>query len=1119
MSVKIITGSIGSGKTEYCIDDISKIHNMHPLSRCILLVPTHYTHETERMLINKFGGTGLNNIECTSFEKLARELLPATHKLGASGKNALICRAIAYALDEIKDKDFDRKLVCAIAKAGFCDIASSLISELHHYNIDNDTLYNQSQAEENPMLAQKLEILSIISQKYSDLIQNADYSDSDDDLAQLAKILPDNFSSSDYVWIDKFDELLPQQLEIVFALIDSGADITITFNVCPFYEDTYYGTKTAISDICKYTSADTIRLDGQMKHINSPDLKFLLSNWHSRERYSGKCTNTEIFAARDPYTETEHTARKILDLVREDGYRFCDIGILFESRDSYSHIIEAVFDEYEIPYYTDTKISISEYPIAMQILALFDVIKHNWNYSSMFEYLRAGFVYTKERTDKGAVKYTRLNADTLDLLENHVLKYGIEYKSAWCKSWLDSDKNIIDTAFSKESNNSSVGELLENMRKTVITPILNYNEAAKESQTVSDYCRALFKFLEDINLYQGLKSELMHMALTDATADGQRFGQIWNLILQILDEVNTALGTQTATHDEFCQYITAAMSKCEIRTVPSGIDRVYIGSANTNRAIPTPVIFVMGAVAGTYPNINAQEGFLSNSDRISLLDNNIRLAPTTIKKAEKQTNMVYKLLSAVKDRLYISYPSMTAEGTANLPSQMITDIKSVLCDIPVTDDIAGDDILYISSPKSTMHRFLINPTDNPLWEHVNSWYNDNNEWKQKLFRVNSSKYQFTHRNIELAPDISQELYRDKIRYSATRLNAYANCPFSHFMQYGLNIRERDEYELKATDTGTYAHEIIHRFCTEIDNNSDLSWETLDDKKCAELVSDFVSDTIKKIQNSNLRDKEMTADILRRMGNTVSEAAKTVAKSIQCGEFEIESYEKSVTVHLTDNIELGGIIDRLDVCRHDGINEYRIIDYKTGSKSFSVADIYNGIDMQPVIYALAMRMLDNKAMISGMYYSLVHNDYVTADITSKKETINNALKNNTAYSGVTFVGNDIDEPVPTNEIDRVESEFSRSNSSMFFGSKLAYGKSIRTRPEGEWLMDKVCDNIIKADRDIRNGNIAISPITRGNSGACTYCPYSPVCRFDYDLRTEREINEKDSDVWDILKEET
>ncbi|MBQ3124054.1 MAG: exodeoxyribonuclease V subunit gamma [Clostridia bacterium] len=1124
MAVKIITGSIGSGKTRYCIDEISKVHKSDPSRRCIMLVPSHYSHETEHMLITEFGGTGLNNIECTSFEKMARELISDTSKrLGASGKHVLICRAITLTLKTAqKDTDkLDRRLIRAVSKRGFIDVAASLISELHRYNVTPETVLAYSQSTENPLLSQKLHLLSLIAENYEKLLESTDYTDCDDDLSRLAKVIGNSITNNDSIWLDKFDEFLPQQLEVVKALIMSGADITITFNTCRNSDDTYYATKKAIEDIRNFTAIEMIHLDGEMSHVNAPDLRFLFESWFDRDVYSGKCENIEIFAARDAYTETEHVASKILDLVREDKYRFYNMGILCPN--GYSHIIEAVFDEYDIPYYTDERIAISEYPIAMQILSLFDIIEHNWNYDSMFEYLRAGFVYTKTRTESGKTKFSRLNPDDIDLLENYVLRYGIEYKNAWCRSWLTNSRGIIDTAFEKDSTNTEASQKLDDLRATVIAPIINYSEAVKASETVSDYCRALFAFLEDINLYQGLKNELLSMAINNATADAQRFGQIWNLILDVLDQVNTALGDEEATHEEFAQYIISAMEQCQIRTVPSGIDRVFIGNTDMNRAIPTPVVFAMGAVSGTFPQLNASEGFLSNADRITLSENNLRLAPTTVKKAEKQYNTVYKLLSATTDKLYISYPSMTADGASNLPSQLVTDIKDKFCDLHVIDDILAEDsdILHISSPKPTLHKFLINPSEHPLWSHVDAWFNEHEEWRNRLFSVKKAKRNFSYRKIELNEDIAQDLYSNKNRYSATRLNSYANCPFSHFLRYGLDAREREEYDIKPTDTGTYAHEIIRRFCTRIDEDENLSWHSMDDEKCTGLVSEIVADTLDKINASELRDKEMTADILSRMGETVTEAAKTVCRSINCGEFEIDSYEKEILVKLNDNIEIGGIIDRLDVCRLPDRNEYRIIDYKTGHKDFSVADIYHGLDMQPVIYALAMRILDDKATISGMYYSMVHNSFASIGVTSGEKSIDTALRKNTEYNGITFVGDDKNSPIPQEEIDRIESELSRADGSLFFTGKkneLGYSKSVKSRSEGEWLMGRVRDNIINADKDIRNGNIAITPLVRGGNSACTYCAYRQVCRFDESVISERCITDNDSDIWNKSEED-
>ncbi len=1123
MSVKLITGCIGSGKTRYCIDRIRKLHTSDSSQKCIVLVPSHYTHETERMLITEFGGTGLNNIECTSFEKLSRELVNTSdERLNAIGRGVIISHAIKLALDEFETGDYkiSNRLIRAVKKQGFVDVVNSFISELHRYSVTAQMLENEAGSTQSDNLSQKLTVMSVICKYYEKLRSDAGYIDSDEDLLRLAGVIKHTFDGSEHIFIDKFDELLPQQFEVLKALVDVGADITITFNTCADTSDTYYGTTNAINSILNYTSVQTLHLDGGMEHIkNAPDLKFLFDSWFDRDVYEKEVHNAEIFIARDAYTEAEHISSKILDLVRENGYRFRDISILCSDTSEYSHILEAIFDEYEIPYYSDERIAISEYPIVMQILALFDIIENDWDYSSVFEYLRAGFVYTKQ---KG--RYIRLDSNKLDKLENFVLKYNIEHRFAWQRSWLDRNYSIMDTALGKTPTSDKLNtDELEALRLEIITPIISYSEAVDKAETVSDYCHALFEFLENINLYKGLKSELLSMAINHATTDAQRFGQIWNLILDTLNQVHTALGDKKVSHEEFCTYIRTAMSQCQIRTIPSGIDRVFIGSEDMNRAFATKVIFVIGAVSGTFPKLSQDEGFLSNADRVTLAENAVVLAPTTIKKADKQRNIVYKLLSAVTDKLYISYPSMTSDGASCLPSQTVRDIMDKLPKIRVTDDLSENDdtMLYVSSPKVTMHRRLISPNEHPLWKHVDSWFSEHDIWQSKIVSVEKSKRQFSRRRITLRPEIAKTLFDGEIRYSATRLNSYANCPFSHYLKYGLGVREREEYEMNAADTGTYAHEIIHRFCEVIDNDPALDWDSVSDEKCSELVSEIVSETIDKVNTSTLSNKENVADILRRMGSTVEQAAKTVCKSISCGEFTTDAYEKEINVDIAENIKVCGVIDRLDVCRHDGVNEYRIIDYKTGSKDFKVSEIYHGLDMQPVIYALAMRMLDKDAVISGMYYSMVHNNFAHIGTTSHEATAMTSLKKNTAYNGISFVGYDEKSAIPPEELDRIESELSRAERGLFLkgaNGEVRYSKNLKTRPQSELLMGMVKDKIIETDSDIRNGNIAISPLSHGSKNACTYCEYSSICRFDEALKNPRIITEQDKEIWEMLEED-
>ena len=53
---------------------------------------------------------------------------------------------------------------------------------------------------------------------------------------------------------------------------------------------------------------------------------------------------------------------------------------------------------------------------------------------------------------------------------------------------------------------------------------------------------------------------------------------------------------------------------------------------------------------------------------------------------------------------------------------------------------------------------------------------------------------------------ARALYGQKLQGSVTRLEQFAACAYAHFLKYGLELMERQEYQLEAVDMGNLFHQ-------------------------------------------------------------------------------------------------------------------------------------------------------------------------------------------------------------------------------------------------------------------------------------------------------------------------
>lgn len=56
--------------------------------------------------------------------------------------------------------------------------------------------------------------------------------------------------------------------------------------------------------------------------------------------------------------------------------------------------------------------------------------------------------------------------------------------------------------------------------------------------------------------------------------------------------------------------------------------------------------------------------------------------------------------------------------------------------------------------------------------------------------------------------MARALYGTQLENSVSRLERFAACAYAHFLEYGLMLKEREEYRFEQVDMGNIFHEVL-----------------------------------------------------------------------------------------------------------------------------------------------------------------------------------------------------------------------------------------------------------------------------------------------------------------------
>ena len=1113
MSLRFVLGGSGAGKSTRIYSEVLKEAKKEPDRNFFIIVPDQFTMQTQKELIIHPDNEshGILNIDVLSFGRLSHRIFEEVGKknlpvLDDTGKSLILRKIAGECKDELS------YLGTFLQKQGYIHEVKSAISEFMQYGISvKDVGRLMEYAKSKGALYHKLEDLQILYKKFEEFIRDK-FITTEETLDVLCEVLKKSKIIKDSIVVfDGFTGFTPIQYNVIRELLLCTKEVWMTITVDlredPFTMDgeqkLFHLSKKTIADVCRLAKEAGIergedifvgKAGAYPRFRDNAPLVHLEQNLfrYPVKPYEKELTEEEIvlFAASSVREEVRQLAIMIEKLVREKGYAYRDIAVVCGNLAGYEDQIKTQFAMLSIPCFIDKTKGIVLNPLTEYIKSALEIIIQNFTYESVFQYLRSGLAdFTQEE---------------VDILENYCIQTGIRGKRSWTRQFthkIEKMKENIDLFWQVDDLRARFVEELQ--------PLLTLRGSKTE-----DFCMALYTFLtknraaEKIAVYEKKFAE-------EADAVREReYAQVYRLTMELLEQIMELLAGETMTLKEFQEILEAGFGEIQVGSIPQNVDRVLVGDMERTRLKEVKVLFFVGVNDGNIPGKGSRGGIISDIDREFLQQSRIELAPAPRQQMYIQRLYLYLNMTKPSRQLYLSYCKLDGEGKSLRPSYLIDVVRKLFPTISVKlpETLPVPEQIY--SPREglpflaeSLREYAACGRDEQEAATLFGAYKGLNDEEKILNKLLDAAF-YSYREEKLPKAVAKALYGSILTNSVSRLETFAGCAYRHFLQYGLKLQERKEFGFEAVDMGNVFHGVLEGFSHALEE-SDYTWFDFPKEFAEETIKEVITLYAAEYGDSVLYADARNAYAVQRMERILLRTVDTIQYQLRKGSFKPEYYEMSfstitdldsVDISLSDEekMRLQGRIDRVDTVESEDKVFVKIVDYKSGARSFDIAALYYGLQLQLVVYmnvALEQEKRkhpDKEVVPAALLYYHVSDDCIEAEEEASIEEINALIRANLVPSGVV----NADEAVLKRLSDEEEKKSTVIPVSFNQNGSLSATSSAMTEEELKEISQFVSKKICKIGQQILDGDISCNPYQMGDKTACTgFCPYKNVCNFD------------------------
>ncbi len=1063
MLMEIILGRTGSGKSTLAAERVSALIDAELKNKrsgtalrdkILIIVPDQYTMRTERYYMERLGEHAMTYVGIMSFKQLCR-LVSASYggtasvPLGDGGKNVLTAKALEAVAPMLEYFNAQNP------KISFYAMLARSITQLKAAGITPDELMKTADSARSD----KLHDIALVYGAYDALLENGVF-DPTDSLNILAQtVVADRIFEGTHILFDNFRTFAWQELRTVCAFIDGGADVTVTLPADSEAARKYSLLDSVSEQAARLIAAShragrpfTVTRLGENRRTSREDLVFLEKNLFSeaQDTFDSTPDSIHLYKASDISDEVDFVASEITAMIRDAGCRPDDFIVTARNIDDYSAILDPVFSKYGLPLFYHKKTPLRQKKPVALIDALFSSVVFGLERETVLALPKTGL--------------TNLSVEDISLFENYVEKWNIQYGGFLH----DFTQSVNDYGKPQDERDRALLDRINGIRRFVVGIFTDFASSVRGERTVREISAAVYAVFEKLD---------MEKTLERVGAEYRRFGEdalyaeqcrTYETVISALDEFVLAAGDDTVDVSRYRELLFSIIDETDIGIIPTSNDSIIIGGAETVPFLSPKYIFVLGLNDGVFPPAFKDSDLIDDDDKV-IIETELekQIGQTARDSMMYERYLVYNAFSAATDGVYISYDGRASESYA------VNELRRIFPALE-TD----------TAPEGTTHGGVMKRLQ--CKGAAFDMYVRTGDAALKEYLLGSEYAKFIRGEAlpggeKLSLRSAERIFGRNITLSASKVTKFNECRFSYFCQYGMNLREERPARLDSLNVGNFIHAALETIMPQgIDR---------DDDSLRVLVETFTSKYFEFIDDG----KASTARYFRRLTDKLFRLLRIFRDDMKDmkfipKDFEVEIDRDGDVEPLKIGFDGGSVtfvgkVDRVDEFdRGDGRKYIRVIDYKTGAKTFDIKHIFYGIDVQMLLYLYALSACDGryKGMLpAGVLY--LNSDAKLVDVPrdGDEESAYEILDRQRRRTGMLLDDDDVIAAagvkyVPTYKVGRIEY------------------RNIATAEQFGKLFEYISDALVKVAKALGEGKIGKGPLYDSQYDPCRYCLMNKYC---------------------------